>query len=90
MTIRAGVAEGGLLRSGQPMAVAAMPENLAGGELQLRWNSVPGERYHVEVSTNLQDWFFLQDLAAQEAITTLSVLSSGEERGFIEPQMPAP
>jgi subtilisin-like proprotein convertase family protein len=78
-TIRAALPTNGLLLSGQPLQVQAA--TLGGGGLELTWNTVEGEKYEVDSSTNLVTW-----------LTITNFVATGKTLTFIDPsagQLPA-
>lgn len=55
-TICATTSSAGLLASGQPLAVTVTPPPTPDSGLAFRWNTVEGETYAVETSTDLVTW----------------------------------
>lgn len=69
-TVRATVATGGMLVSGQPPKLSRQPTITSAGNLRLQWNSVAGERYQILGSTDLSTWNPIQTITATSSTTT--------------------
>jgi hypothetical protein len=72
-TIHAILPTNGMLISGQPIRVVISPPSATSGP-PLRWNSVDGERYQIQVSSNLFVW---------SVFTTIT--ASGKSQIFVDP-----
>jgi hypothetical protein len=66
-TVRALAGTGGIITNGQPILIASNAEIVPGRGLRLTWNSIEGERYRVDFSTDLSDWNELTHVTAEGA-----------------------
>jgi hypothetical protein len=69
-TIRAVVSTNGILPGGLPLAVTITPAPPPSTGLIFTWNSVIGETYRIEASTDLLTWTILDTVVATDVTTS--------------------
>ncbi len=69
-TVRALAGTGGIITNGEPILIASNAEIVPGRGLRLIWNSIEGERYRVDFSTDLSGWNELSHVTAEGATAT--------------------
>lgn len=69
-TIRATLSSNGLLISGNPPRLNGAPAITGNGNLQFHWNSVSGERYQIQASTDFVTWTVLDTVNAPGSVTS--------------------